>query len=705
MIDHVQEANVHGWGTFPTINKRPLKSFKGIEPTAFLNEDEYKTEYGIVLRPTDLIIDIDPRNFPEGRNIWKEFKTAYGLELIDVEPSYVVRTGGGGFHVYLTKPPSVKIRKNFDEWPGLDFLSGDKGCYIIGPGSIHKSGKEYRAIRGAIATILPAPEVLLNAIKKEESPKDAEEVKKTLDFSDDEQNVARYTQYLKERAPIAVEGQAGDQTTFKVACRGRDYRLSPRKTYELMLSIYNPRCTPPWEPSDLQSKVNNAYKYNEEAVGKRTPEMAFNNVQPSTDEDSSVALYDPPVEQKQDWKLDAQGNPKPTLNNAIGYLSVWPEINDCIRYSELAHDIEIYGQLPWHTRRIGKHWTDEDTVHLKYYLATRTKTEFSTNTVLEAVYVVAARKMYHPVREYLSHLIWDGTPRLDTWLSKYCMVQEDNYSRAIGRKTLLAAVTRAFRPGCKFDHVLVLEGAQGIGKSYAVSILGGEWFSDFHIDPSNKDTVDAMRGKWIIEIPEMESIRGFKDMQLLKAFLTKTEDRVRLAYARKTIDLPRRGIFIGTFNPDNIGYLTDSTGNRRFWPVLCLGKIDIEGLRHDRDQLFAEAVLAYQQNEPLHLTDEKLRNEAEAQANDRVEVDPWIDVIGHWSMNAGRDVAEVSTADIYEQVIHGTIKAITRTEQIRIGRALTIAGWDKRRTSHGFVYHRRKVGAVSAAEEDMTVAT
>jgi putative DNA primase/helicase len=308
---------------------------------------------------------------------------------------------------------------------------------------------------------------------------------------------------------------------------------------------------------------------------------------------------------------------------------------------------------------------------------------------MEAAYIVAARNIYHPVRDYLNTIIWDGHKRLDTWLTKYCNVVDEEYSRAIGRKTLVAAVTRAFKPGCEFHHVLVLEGAQGIGKSRAVAALGGEWFSDFHIDPANKDTVDAMRGKWIIEIPEMESIRGNKDMQLLKAFITRNEDRVRLAYARNTKDLPRRGIFIGTFNPDGIGYLTDSTGNRRFWPVLCTKTVDVEGIRRNRDQLFAEAVAAYKNGEPIHIEDEKLRKEAEAQAEDRVEIDPWVEVIMHWASAAGKEVQTVSTADVFELVLHGTIKNITRVDQIRIGKALTLAGWHKKRAAHGFLYHRR----------------
>ena len=700
LVDNVTEANVHGWGTFPTIRKKPLKgcAWKTCEPSAFISEDEYKREYAIVLCPEDLVIDIDPRNFPDGRNIWKEFKAAHNLTLLN-ETTYIVKSGSGGYHIYLTKPADVLIRRHVPGWPGLDFLSGDKGGYVIGAGSAHESGKKYKAIQGNLAAISPAPEALLQVISK--GKKDAEEKEKAredLDFSDDEQNVARYIEYLTQRAPVAVEGQAGDQTTFKVACRGRDYRLSSGCTLRLLLTHYNLRCTPPWESSHLADKVRNAYKYNEEPIGREDPTAIFNKVDPESAD--VTGLYDPQLADKQDWKLDKAGNPKPTLNNAIGYISIYPEIHDCLRYSELSHDIEICGRLPWHKRRTGKHWTDEDTIHLKYYLATRTKTEFSTLITLEAAYIVAARRMYHPVREYLEHLTWDGVQRLDAWLTTYCNVISDEYARTIGRKTLTAAVTRAFRPGCKFDHVLVLEGAQGIGKSRIVAAIGGEWFSDFHIDPVNKDTVDAMRGKWIIEIPEMESIRGHKDMQLLKAFLTKTEDRVRLAYGRKTLDLPRRGVFIGTFNPDSLGYLTDSTGNRRFWPVLCQGKIDVDGFKRDRDQIFAEAVIAYQKHEPIYITEERVQKEAEAQADDRIEIDPWAEVIGHWSLNAGKDIKAITTSTVFENILHGAIKNITRRDQIRIGKALNVAGWTKDRTASGFVYHK---GAWLLNPDDPTI--
>jgi predicted P-loop ATPase len=679
MFKHIQDYNLKGWATFPTHNKIPPEgySWKRSEPAAFVDEKTYDTgEYAVVLRPVDLVIDIDPRNFPANTNVWKAFKTTYGLEGIE-EKTLVVRTGGGGYHIYLTKPENVFVRKHIKEWPGIDFISGDKGAYVLGPGSKHSSGGIYKVLRGEIGLVKEAPTALLAVIEKSKSEINEDGEKKKIEYSDDAQNITRYKEYLIDYAPPAVEGQSGDQTTFKIACRGRDFSLSPQKTLELMLEHYNTKCTPPWNPDDLAKKVLNAYKYSEDTPGKKDPKAVFDHVGEANN------LYD---SWNDEWALKKNGTPMPVLMNAVKYLTLWSEISSCVRFNEIAYDVEVVGKLPWHGRRAGKYWSDEDTVHLKYYFSTKVKTEFQIQCLLEAIYIVAARKQFHPVREYLKSLKWDGIKRLDEWLTTYCKVEKTEYSTTVGRKTLVAAVGRIFNPGCKFDHVLVLEGAQAIGKSFTCAILGGEWYGDFNVDPTNKDTVDAMRGKWFIELPEMSVVRKRQDIEALKAFITRTEDRVRFAYARKTKDLPRQSIFVGTVNPDNVGYLVDSTGNRRFWPVLCTQKIDTDGIKRDRDQIFAEACAVYQGGEPLHLVGERLQGEAEAEAQDRVEQDPWVEIIGQWSDNAEFD--EVNTTVIYEQVLNGVKKNITRVDQIRIGKALTIAGWSKKRVSTGYMYSR-----------------
>jgi len=265
---------------------------------------------------------------------------------------------------------------------------------------------------------------------------------------------------LLTKAIPAVQGTNGDETTYKVACRGRDYGLSLRKTYRCMFDHYNSRCIPSWGADELLTKVKNAYAYGGDEVGSRTPEKAFQRVNNGPEYDNDKRWFTDQA--KEEWAMRADNSPKPTLKNAIGYITIYNEISDCIKYNELSRSVEVIKELPWHARREGKNWGDEDTIHLKFYLADRTKTEWSTLTVLEAVYVIATRKSYHPVREYLNSLRWDGVKRLDKWLIDYCGTPDSEYARTVGRKTLLAAVTRAYKPGCTFQYVLVLEGKQGI---------------------------------------------------------------------------------------------------------------------------------------------------------------------------------------------------------------------------------------------------
>lgn len=692
MIDTVREFNTLGFATFPTRGKIPHKdcAWKEIEPSPFLDESAYRDQYAVRLRPTDLIIDIDPRNFPKGstRNVWKELKAKYKLDGIETR-TFVVQTGGGGYHIWLKKPAGLQIRKSLPEFPGIDFLgaTADKARYVIGPGSTHDSGRQYKVHSGSPDAIIDAPVTLLSDIERKEKAGDDEKAKDGK-ISDDPQNIARYIEYLKEYAPKAIQGQNGDETTFKAACRGRDFGLSPLKVHELMLTHYNPLCTPAWSADDLKVKVANAYKYNTEPIGKRAPETAFKELRNQYDPLAYDRLFQlDKALLPQLVTVNSKSVAMPILKNAVIFLTLKPTVHTALRYNMLSHGVEVVGQLPWHSRRSGKEWGDNDTTHCKYYLAEQYKVEFTTNTILEAAYIIAARTSYHPVREYLDRIVWDGTPRLDKWLTTYCGVADCLYTQTVGRKTLVAAIARVYDPGCKFDHVLILEGKQRIGKSLTCAILGGEWFGDFNVDPGNKDTVDAMRGKWIIELPEMSVVRRKRDVEELKAFITRTVDRVRFAYARTTSDCPRQSVFIGTVNPDNVGYLTDRTGNGRFWPVLCT-KIDLEGLKRDRDQILAEARERYKEGEKLYIEDLTLRAEAEARADERVEEDPWIEIISGWNAGLGREVNEITTTAIYENVLNGVAKNITRLDQIRIGKALSACGWFKHRTSQGNIYSR-----------------
>lgn len=237
--------------------------------------------------------------------------------------------------------------------------------------------------------------------------------------------------------------------------------------------------------------------------------------------------------------------------------------------------------------------------------------------VREVMRQVAHSNSFDPLREYLDRLIWDGVSRVDTLLTRYFgATGNPDYLRVVGSKWLISAVARALRPGCKVDTMVVLEGPQGLKKSTALRTLAGEWFCDAPFDLANKDSMALTSQSWFIEFAELQTFKRATDVEALKACLSRNEDTFRPPYGRTNIKTPRRCIFVGTTNADD--YLRrDASGYRRFWPVRC-GVIDIEGLKRDAKQIWAEAAMLFHRGEQWWLTDDEARL-AESLALMRVE--------------------------------------------------------------------------------------
>ena len=235
---------------------------------------------------------------------------------------------------------------------------------------------------------------------------------------------------------------------------------------------------------------------------------------------------------------------------------------------------------------------------------------------------------FDPVVDYLDGLKWDGVDRLDAWVVAYLGAADTPLNRMIGKLTLVAAVRRARQPGCKFDHMTVLEGPEGKMKSTAILVLAGEEnFSDQTIlAVGDREQQELVAGVWFYEIPELAGMRK-AEIEKTKAFVTRTHDRARGAYRRHRTDAPRTCIFVGTTNEDT--YLKSQTGNRRFWP-LTITAIDIDALRRDRDQLFAEAATAEAAGMPLVLPEE-LWGDVKVEQEGRLEPDPWDDKLANVS--------------------------------------------------------------------------
>lgn len=351
------------------------------------------------------------------------------------------------------------------------------------------------------------------------------------------------------------------------------------------------------------------------------------------------------------------------------------------RFNSFSNQVEFGAEPPWALS--GKEYLSQeidhvDIIHCKSWLSAKWKIEVGSSDLWEAIQGIARKFHYHPVRDYLSALAWDGVPRLETWLKTYLNAEGDaRYLRAVGVKTLVAAVARVFVPGVKFDNVVVFEGGQGVGKSSAIKILGGKWATDAYIDPNNKDTINTIQGNWLIEMAEM--VQAHKsEAESLKAFISKTEDRARLAFEKKAQSYPRQCIFIGTTNQDE--YLQDETGNRRFWPVK-VGELMRSELVKDRDQIWAEAVHCFKAGEELWLEDADIRALAGEQQAVRVIGDSWTDDIQEYLLkNADKDFFVLK--DIFSHIcgmdgFEMGSRNFTMGEQKRIGKILKTLGYER----------------------------
>lgn len=385
------------------------------------------------------------------------------------------------------------------------------------------------------------------------------------------------------------------------------------------------------------------------------------------------------IEEESDWRQYLEstrfGEYKPTLHNCRTILTHVCGTPGIVGRDEFAANDFYLVNTPWRSKK-GDAVVDHDIVRIKFYCMENFGVEFGDHCINQTLIEIADKNRFHPVRDWLKSLKWDGVERIDTWLKDYAGAEApEPYLSSVSRKLLVAMVARVMRPGTKFDQIVILEGNQGTGKSTLLrKLVGDDWFSDAPLNIGDKDAVLTMQSKWLIEVGELSSMNK-AEVETFKSFISQQVDRIRAPYGKRVEEHPRQCVILGTTN--NEEYLRDLTGNRRFWAVKTVGKINHAQIERVREQLFAEALAYYQLGEPLWLEDRVAETQAVGEQAKRMQSDEWLPIVEdivtlETFPRAGFEMREVS-----KKMDSLGAHKLSPTDVHRISRCLKLLGFER----------------------------
>lgn len=479
-------------------------------------------------------------------------------------------------------------------------------------------------------------------------------------FETNDEILKRARAYLAKKPP-AIQGSHGSTALFNaVADMLVGFALSEADTESLITSEYNPRCDPPWDEKEIQHKIESCAKTCKRERGylltdrvrtsntRTVRSDATGGVQNSADTAEPVSKdSDTPVHPWEQWsggrlltKKKKQGDrtlvyPSKDFHNVLVMVEHYPDYVDKWSMDERNGDVWFNGaEMP-----------DGMVADIRSVIACCLEFTPTTADVEQAFHRVASKNKFHPVRQYLQGLVWDGVPRLDSMASQYLGANEPRHGRLV-RKFMVGAVTRVMRPGCKLDTALMLVGAQGLMKSTFFAVLGGEWHRDTFVDVTDRDGLMQLHKAWLYELAELETAIGGKAVSRVKAFMSSSQDSFRAPYARTVVDHPRGFVVCGTTNTRD--FLTDDTGSRRFWIVEVKQSIPRAQLLEARDQLWAEAMCAWEDGEEWWLTATEDDEREVDNAGYRAE-ETWTDIVRDWLVREYK--SELTVALVLEEAL------------------------------------------------------
>ena len=512
-------------------------------------------------------------------------------------------TGRGGTHLYF-KYTGTDIKNRAGIIEGVDVRG--EGGYVIAPPSMHPNGTEYAW----------------------EYAPDEIEIADANDIVKEFLQIGKIDRAESFSMPETIPNGSRNDTLYRLACSMQAQGLPDAAIYKAVQETNNERCENPLSDDELDILVGSALKY-------KKGELKILQ--------SAPKWHEPQLAMRIDKDGNVTDQPMQTIANAEEAIAFDKELFGRIYYNELAYGPYVWGTVPWRVHKGWREWTNADDSNLRSYIEHKYGLK-NNEKVMDGLANVCSRNVTNPVKTMLEDCqnLWDGNKYVENLLPAMLGCEKNEYTTAVMHLFMLGAVARIYKPGCKFDYMLVLVGPQGKGKSTFLRYLAlnDAWYNDNFSTLDSSRAIENLRGMWIVELAELQATKRTKDVETIKSFITSRADVYRAPYGRRTEQRPRMCVLAGTSNP--VDFLTDRTGNRRFLPVTCNVNTpafdmfaDEIATKHFFVQAWGEIMNEYQQagGKVKLVLPAKLQEAAlKAQAT-YLEEDPRIGIIQEWLNN------------------------------------------------------------------------